>query len=367
MSLNWLAASHFRNLSEIHVRFSPGLNLFFGRNGSGKTSLLEACYFVAMARSFRETATDPLIQYEQPGLLVRAGVGSGEHEHQLGITRDRYGDRELRLNGERVLRVADTARVLPTLVLGPQTVDLLTGPPLLRRKFLNWGLFHVEPAFQEAWDEANRCLRQRNELLRHGQSSLAELETWSAQLATASEKLDLLRVAYIEQYQPVFARTVAEICGLPEVELVYFRGWREGQSLLETYIQDIDIDKKRGFTQKGFQRADVRLTVAAGQQAARVCSRGELKALVWSMVLSQGVLTRGAGGGVQGPDTLYLVDDLVSEFDEDHRRRVCQFLLNTGQQVLLTGIEAGPLMDACGGGHERMFHVKQGDIQVQEQ
>ena len=367
MSLNWLVASHFRNLSDIHVRFSPALNLFFGQNGSGKTSLLEACYFMGMGRSFRDLAADPIIQYEQPELLVRAGVQSGAREHQLGMTRDRQGGRELMVNGERVSRASDMARLLPTLVLGPHTVDLLTGSPVLRRKFLNWGLFHVEPSFQETWDEANRCLRQRNELLRHDDSSAAELETWSAQLAAASEKLDVQRAAYIEQYRPVFARTVEEICGLPEVELVYFRGWRDGQSLFETYIQDIDIDKKRGFTQKGFQRADVRITVAAGQPAASVCSRGELKALTWSMVLSQGVLARRVEKNDKGSDTLYLVDDLASEFDEDHRRRVCQCLLNTGQQILLTGVEPGPLIAACGGGYGSMFHVKQGNIQVQEQ
>lgn len=378
MSLNWLIANHFRNLSDIEFRPSGGLNLIYGQNGSGKTSLLEACYFLAMGRSFRDVAADPVIERNQDQLLLRAGIRTGNQSHELGMTRDRGGNRDLRVNGEKVLRGTEMARLLPMLVLGPQTVDLLLGAPELRRRFLNWGLFHVEQSaeaesfprqFTRLWDEANRCLRQRNELLRADRSTDQELATWSSQLAESSEQLDILRKQYIEAYQPVFASTVAEISQLEGVELTYFRGWREDSSLSELFIQDIDIDKKRGFTQRGFQRADVRISVG-GQPAAKVCSRGELKALVWSMVLSQGVLAHNAGqlsDSAIGHETLYLVDDLASEFDEEHRRRVCHFLLKTGQQILLTGVESETLVAACGGQYEGMFHVKHGHVNQEQQ
>ncbi len=367
MSLNWLVANHFRNLAEIHVRPAPGLNIFYGQNGSGKTSLLEACYFLGMGRSFRDASADPVIERGSDQLLLRAGVHVGDREYQLGMTRDRDGTRELRINGEKVLRATEIARLLPTLVLGPQTVDLLLGPPDLRRRFLNWGLFHVEQSepFTPLWDEANRCLKQRNELLRSARGSNEEIATWSKQLADASEKLHQQRQNYIQQFQPVFEATVSAISGMSDVQLSYFRGWKEGESLYETFIQDIDIDKKRGFTQKGFQRADVRITVS-GQPAAKVCSRGELKALVWSMVLSQGVLSQQVQTDTGRRETLYLVDDLASEFDEAHRKRVCEFLATTGQQILMTGVESEPLVEACSSKPiEGMFHVKHGQI-IQE-
>ncbi|MBO6564173.1 MAG: DNA replication/repair protein RecF [Pseudomonadales bacterium] len=367
MSLNWLVANHFRNLTEIQVRPAPGLNVFYGQNGSGKTSLLEACYFLGVGRSFKDASADPVIERGHHQLLLRAGVRSGDREHQMGMTRDRDGTRSLRINGEKVLRASEMARVLPTLVLGPQTVDLLLGPPDQRRRFLNWGLFHVEQSepFTPLWDEANRCLRQRNELLRSARGSNKEIAAWSKQLAEASEKLHQRRQDYIQKFQPVYEATVAAISGMDDVQLSYFRGWKESESLYETYIQDIDIDKKRGFTQKGFQRADVRITVS-GQAAAKVCSRGELKALVWSMVLSQGLLSQRAQTDTERRETLYLVDDLASEFDEAHRQRVCEFLAATGQQILFTGVESEPLVEACGSKTiEGMFHVKHGQI-IQE-
>ena len=119
------------------------------------------------------------------------------------------------------------------------------------------------------------------------------------------------------------------------------------------------------FTQKGFQRADVRITVS-GQPAAKVCSRGELKSLVWAMILAQGALASDPGSTGSSGSTLYLVDDLASEFDEEHRRRVCQFLVETGQQVLLTGVEQRSLLTACENKYGRLFHVKHGEVEVQE-
>ena len=385
MSLKWLEARHFRNLTHISVDLDPGLNLLFGENGSGKTSLLESSYFLSTARSFRDTGLDPVIQRGEQDCLLRGKVQAGGAEHQIGISRDRDGSREIKSNSETTKKASDLARLLPTLVLGPHSVDLLIGPPTLRRRFLNWGLFHVKPGhtgsdfattdtpftdFPSKWEEANRCLRQRNLLLRQygakpGSVNLKELETWSDRLADHANQIDQQRVQYVELYRPLFTEIVLQLAGIDEVTFDYYRGWNREADLRDIYLKEADLDQKRGFTQKGFQRADVRITVS-GQPAAKVCSRGELKSLVWAMILAQGVLASDSGTPERGRGTLYLVDDLASEFDEEHRRRVCQFLVETGQQVLLTGVERRPLLAACENKYGRLFHVKHGEVEVQE-
>ena len=359
MSLKWLSVSHFRNLTDVRIDFTPGLNVIHGQNGSGKTSLLEACCLLASGRSFRESSVEPMIQRGSEEFLLRAAIQTGGQERQLGLARDLQGNRDMRVNGEKVQRATEVARLLPTLVLGPHSVDLLLGAPALRRRFLNWGLFHVEPTFTEVWEEATRCLQQRNLLLRDPAAGDAELMTWSRQLALMAEKVDQQRRDYVSRYQPVFEQVVAQIYGISDVQLEYFRGWKEDRSLFEMLMKDSSDDKKNGYTHKGFHRADVRMKVT-GLPAAKVCSRGELKALAWSLVLAQGAV---AGTNDRKPaeqERLYLVDDLASEFDEEHRSRVCQFLRDTGQQILLTGVEKQPLLAACKGGVESMFHVKQG-------
>lgn len=390
MSLKWLEARHFRNLTHISVDLDPGLNLLFGENGSGKTSLLESSYFLSTARSFRDTGLDPVIQRGAEDCLLRGKVQAAGMEHHIGISRDRDGSREIKINSETTKKASDLARLLPTLVLGPHSVDLLIGPPTLRRRFLNWGLFHVKPGrtdpaplgsasttadlslldFPVTWEGANRSLRQRNLLLRQyaansGSVNLKELETWSDRLATYANQIDQQRAQYVELYRPLFMEIVQRLAGIDEVTFDYYRGWNRDADLMDIYLKEADLDQKRGFTQKGFQRADVRISVS-GQPAAKVCSRGELKSLVWAMILAQGALASGPGSTESSGGTLYLVDDLASEFDEEHRRRVCQFLIETGQQVLLTGVEQRSLLTACENKYGRLFHVKHGEVEVQE-
>ncbi|MBT4162933.1 MAG: DNA replication/repair protein RecF [Gammaproteobacteria bacterium] len=361
MSLNWLFATGFRNLIDTQLELKPGINLLFGENGSGKTSLLESAYFLSSARSFRTTLHDPLIQRGQDGCLVRGELERQGRTWRVGITRDRSGERQIRINDESCQKASELASLLPTLVLSPESLDMLLGPPEQRRRFLNWGLFHVEPGFTVRWEEANRALRQRNRILREGISTPTELNAWSIQLAGLAEGLDLARGLYIEQYRPVFLEVVSQLSGMSGVSLEYHRGWGEDTTLLEVYERDAESDKKRGFTQKGFQRADVRITIN-GQPAVKVCSRGELKALVWAMILAQGAVANQQ----EDRETLYLIDDLASEFDVDHRRRVGDYLAATGKQVLLTGVEKKALMASCDGKFERLFHVEQGRAKVRE-
>jgi len=386
MSLKWLEVRHFRNLTHIAAEFDPGLNLVFGDNGSGKSSLLESSYFLSTARSFRGVGLDTVIQRGAEGCLLRGRIEAGGTEHHIGITRERGGGhRKIKINSEATKKSSDLARLLPTLILGPHTVDLLIGSPTLRRRFLNWGLFHVKPVqvssvgeesglaftnFSVDWEEGNRCLLQRNLLLRElavrpGLPGLRELDTWSDLLATYAQQIDVQRERYVDLYRPLFMEVAQRLSGISGVKFEYYRGWSRGSDLREIYLKDAGLDKKRGFTQKGFQRADVRITVS-GQPAVKVCSRGELKCLVWAMVLAQGALASNMGALENAGTTMYLVDDLVSELDEAHRKRVCDFLLETGQQVLVTGVEVKPLLAACNNQHGRLFHVKHGELEVQE-
>jgi DNA replication and repair protein RecF len=367
------------------VNLDPGLNLFFGENGGGKTSVLESSYFLSTARSFREASLDTVIQRGAKSCLLRGKAEVGFIKHHIGITRDLGGNREIRINGEVTKKSSELARLLPTLVLGPHSVDLLLGSPAFRRRFLNWGLFHVKPGstspagsspeasftdFPVKWGEATRCLRQRNLLLRQrasnpGARNLAELETWSDLLATYANQIDQQRNQYVELYRPLFSRVAQQLAGIEGVKFDYYRGWNKEADLRGIYSKEAGLDQKRGFTQKGFQRADVRITVS-GQPAAKVCSRGELKTLVWAMVLAQGALASEIGSLAGNGATLYLVDDLASELDAGGRRRVCDFLLETGQQVLLTGVDEKSLLNACSNQYGRLFHVKHGQVEVQE-
>ena len=357
MSLKRLVVKDFRKIIEADLELNPGLSLFYGDNGSGKTSLLESAYFLGSARSFKSGKPGTFIRHGSDGCMVRGEVCCDGSLRHLGVCRDLKGQRDISLNGDRCFRASEIARVMPTLVLGPETIDILLGPPETRRRFMNWGVFHVEHTFPALWREANRCLKQRNNVLREGDHSAPPLRAWSVQLADRANKIDAARAEYFASFKSKFYSICAQICDLENVEVEYYRGWPRDSDLLEIYDLNIRSDAKRGFTQNGFHRAELSVTVG-NQPALSMCSRGELRAIAWSMILAQ--------GGIKGDQKkLYLVDDLSSELDNKYRKRIGGYLYQSGNQTLLTGLDKKTLLDCCDNGYAQLFHVKHGQIDQQ--
>ena len=361
MKLIQLQATHLRNLSDVSLALDPALNLFSGLNGSGKTSLLEAVYYLGTGRSFRGTQVDPIIQRGQSDCLVTGTVVTPDQRSvRLGVQRGEDARRVIRVDGETKKQTSELARYLPTLLLGPATVELLSGSPGLRRNFLNWGVFHVKPQFTQLWQDGVRLLKQRNSLLR-GSGSNEELATWTQQLVVASEKIDLERRSYFDLFLPVFTETYRFLMQLEGVKCSYRRGWDSSTMLTEVFAQQFIADRQRRFSQSGFQRADIRMTIE-GTPVAQVCSRGELKLLSWAMVLSQGLLVSQLGHS----KAIFLVDDLAAELDLRHQEAIADLLIQQGGQVLVTGTDGKHLKGLWGKVSRKLFHVEQGKISEQE-
>lgn len=367
MSLGRLGITNIRNIARAELRFSPGINLFFGANGSGKTSLLEAIYFLGSGRTFRGQSADPLIRRETDTATVFGELtGHDGRQHRLGVQRGRDGSRAFRIDGESASRTSSLARLLPTLVLGPQTVELLTGSPQLRRRFLNWGVFHVEPQFVEVWEQYRRVLRQRNRLLKQGNAPARDLRVWTESLSELATTVDEQRSRYFSAFQDEFARVCESIMGEKSVDSRYYRGWEQGRSMADILAAQEDTDRRRGFTQTGPHRADIRVRIA-GHNAADTCSRGELKVLAWAMVLSQGRCFQQSAE--RTASLTYLVDDLAAELDGVYREGVSRMLAAPENQVFITGIEPSQLDIDWGQPNRqppKLFHVEQGSFHEQE-
>jgi DNA replication and repair protein RecF len=362
MTLSRLSVSHLRNIVQADIALGPGVNLVNGDNGSGKTSLLEAVYFLGSGRSFRSHRLDPVINRDAQGCTVFGVLEEGDRVQRVGVYRGRDGSRDIKVNTEVVGRASELARILPVLMLGPDTVDVLLGPPALRRRLLNWGLFHVEPRFLSDWDMATRCLKQRNALLRQHAGSDSEISVWTEQLCEVSLRLHHYRGEYFQAFATRFAVICERLSGLANVTCHYRRGWNIERELPDVYVDQLEADKKRGFTASGIHKADVELLVN-GVPAVSICSRGELKVLAWALYLCQGRVSSELGG-VTG--LVYLVDDVAAELDAAHRGKVCSALLESGCQVIATGIELDQLLNCWGGATTKLFHVEHGDIRVME-
>jgi len=360
MPLKRLSVTAVRNLHPVTIFPSPRINLLSGANGSGKTSLLEAVHILGLARSFRSTRLQPVIQYEQNACTVFAEIERPAVPLcSMGITRNRQAEYEIRLNGQNVKSTAQLAETLPLQLINPDSFRLLEGAPKQRRQYLDWGVFHVEHRFLPTWQRLQKSLKQRNSLLRRGRIERSILSPWEAELVAAGEQIDMFRRQYISQLKPVFEEVLGELLQLDGLSLSYYRGWDKERSLAEVLDSQFDRDLSIGHTQSGPQRADLRLRIQ-GLNAAEVLSRGQQKLVVCALKLAQGRLLKEFG---RQQDCVFLVDDLPSELDQQHRQALCSLLESLDCQVFITCVEAEPLLNCWKKETPlSMFHVEHGHI-----
>ncbi len=359
--LTQLQIHNIRNLEQATLQDLAQINIFFGANGSGKTSILEAVHMLGMARSFRPGATRALITHGKQectvyGMTVLAG---GLSRVPAAIQRNLAGEVLIKLGGQSVRSVAELVEHLPLQVLNAASFDLLTGAPGVRRQFLNWGVFHVEQRFYVEWQRFQRCLKQRNKLLRHGKLEPSELSVWTRDLAESGERIHEFRLRYFEALAPGFRTMMERLApSLQNLELRYRKGWDRSLGYGEALQAGLQADMHQGYTHIGPQRADLRVTVS-GHSAAETLSRGQQKLVVCGLKLAQGQLMSHARQG----SCVYLVDDLPAELDNRHCRLVCDALAELRAQVFITCVAKADLEDMWPAAVEpAMFHVEHGAV-----
>jgi len=150
MPLTWIQVEQFRCLSKVELELDPHFNLFVGPNASGKTSLLEALFFLGRGRSFRSRRLETLIQQGERSFLVVGKCAEDGTTTTLGVRGNRAGT-EIRIGGRPAQSAAELAEHFPPQVIDPEIHKLLEEGPGRRRRFLDWGVFHVEHAFLPTW------------------------------------------------------------------------------------------------------------------------------------------------------------------------------------------------------------------------
>lgn len=362
MSLSQLQIQNVRNLGAVRLDNLETVNVFYGPNGSGKTSILEAIHMLGMARSFRNGTVKSLITHEQAQCTVYglAGSAGSATAQALGVQRERSGSSRIKVAGKPARSVAELVEHLPLQVLNSASFDLLMGAPTTRRQFLNWGVFHVEHRFFAEWQRFQRCIKQRNMLLRRGKIAGNELSVWTRDLASSGAAINKFRQDYIKELLPRFQDIMTRLLpALAEgMELRYRQGWDKTLDYGQALESSLATDKEQGYTHVGPQRADIRV-LSNGYSAAETLSRGQQKLVVCGLKLAQGRVMEAFSKRV----CTYLVDDLPSELDAEHCARVCELLAGMNAQVFITSVDPDEIRSVWpNGGTLGMFHVEHGVI-----
>lgn len=344
-----LRVRNFRCIEAAELVLDAHLNVFTGANGAGKTSLLEAIFFLGRGRSFRAADNRVLIGPASLRAEISGRVSGQEGNAYLGVGVS-PGELDVHVDGQAGLRVAELAARFGVQAIDADIHALAGGPPEPRRRLLDWGVFHVEHGYLEAWRAFRRALAQRNAALRE-QAPDAVLAAWESRLATAGMVVDEQRRRYAEQLEPKFRWLGSQLLGI-EPSLDYVPGWAKGQELSAALEAGRDTDRQLGFTRLGPQRADLRCEI--NEQSTRWrASKGQQKLLGAALVLAQLHLAAEAMGG----EATLLVDEPAADLDEERLRALLAAIRNTPAQVCIASISTRSLSLP---GDARVFHVEHG-------
>ncbi len=357
-TLSRLQINHVRNLQSVRLEGLRRINIFYGANGGGKTSILESIHLLAMARSFRGSIKS-LITHGQGQATVFGMLSPSKLA--MGVQRDLSGEIKIRISGESVRTVAELVEHLPVQVINADSFDLLTGPPGARRRYLDWGVFHVEHRFFDQWQRFQRGIKQRNKLLRRGNIAAEELSVWTRDVAASGEALSEYRRAYFNLLAPRFKVIMNTLSpSLEGLGLRFRQGWDKQLSYGEALANSEATDREQAYTHVGPQRADIRVMLD-NHLAADTLSRGQQKLAVCGLKLAQGQLMAEMGQR----QCAYLVDDLPSELDHLHAGRVCELLADMNAQVFVTCVHRNDILSVWpedGREDLAMFHVEHGAV-----
>lgn len=356
MTLTRLTIGSFRNITSAQLVPADGLNLIYGTNGSGKTSILEAIYFLGMGRSFRSHLSQRVIQAQAEQLTLFAELNDKETVNKVGFRRYRTGNTEVKVNSEKVKRLSVLAEILPIQLITPESFSLLFEGPKSRRQFIDWGAFHAEASFYFAWSNVKRILKHRNQLLKQG-ADYHSIQYWDKGLVDYTEQVTNMRNLYVDSLNEQLKGIIEEFLPSIDVKVSFTRGWDSKTDFAQLLESQYQRDLSMGFTVSGPHKADLRLRVGL-LPAQDALSRGQLKLLVCALRIAQGKLLKHQSN----KNSIYLVDDLPSELDAKHRQLLLKQLASTGSQVFITAIEPNAIVDSLHIAPSRVFHVEQGRV-----
>jgi DNA replication and repair protein RecF len=353
MSLDSLGIEDFRCIERAELDLHARSNLITGENASGKTSLLEAIFVLGRGRSFRSAKAEALIRTGATAFQLTGRVRADSVSRPLGLRFSRDGI-EARYSGRPVAGLAELATILPAQAIDPEVHRLIEGGPQERRRFLDWGVFHVEPNFVDHWRRYQRALRQRNAALRSGEAPTV-VRAWDPELIESGEVVAGFRNRYIQFLAPHVAATSQRLLGHP-LEIALAQGWAAERDLKGAMDAAWPRDRERALTHAGPHRADVTVRFAGAAARDRI-SRGQQKLAASALLLGQLRCDAELGSSVAA----LLVDDPAAELDSGNLERLLAEVVALPAQLFVSALDpANRALSELPRGHR--FHVERGSV-----
>ena len=376
MILRKLSILNYKNIGEAQLELSPKMNCFIGRNGMGKTNVLDAVYYLSFCRSASNPIDSQVIRHDEPFCMIEGEYGEGDERLKMkdekliiSVGMKRGQKKHFKRNKKEYKRLSEHIGLIPLVVVSPADTLLIEGGSEERRKLMDMVIAQYDRSYIDALSHYNNALQQRNTLLK--QASAAEvssaafdpllIQLWEEQMAEAGEQLFEKRRAFVDELVPLFQQYYEHISGGQErVGLTYVSHCQRGP-LLEVIQRDRHKDLAVGYSLHGVHRDDLEFTLD-GHLMKREGSQGQNKTYVIALKLAQFDFLKRTGAQTT---PLLLLDDIFDKLDAQRVEQIVRLVSSDNfGQIFITDTNRDHLDQILSTTtlDYKIFHVSQGEI-----
>lgn len=327
MLIEELKLKNFRNYSELTLHPHPGVNLFFGRNGSGKTNLLEAIHYCSLGRSHRISNDANAVKNGEAFALSSVSIRNslGQREIAVRFHPDEAQKKSILMDGKKIAKFSDMMGCLRCVIFSPEDLGLIKEGPSLRRRYLDMMISQINRGYFIALQQYRTCMDQRNALIRNlranSYADTSMLSAFEETMAAPAAVIIRERRRIVSLLSESAKDTYQRISDTDEIfRLSYHSSVKEETEIEEVFCrllrENREDDIRMGFTSVGPHRDDLILTLNKNQMK-QFASQGQIRTAALSMKLSQMQILRDQSG----EEPVLLLDDVMSELDR--KRRAC--------------------------------------------
>ena len=340
MLITNLNLTNYRSYSTLDLTLNPGVSIFVGKNGEGKTNIAEAVLYLTFLSSHRATGNTPLIKLGNQSAYIRAKVKYPERESlvELEINIDRAN--RAKVNQNQVRSQKEIFGIVQAIYFSPEDLDIVRGDPSERRRFIDQLLTLRSPRIAGVISDYERAVKQRNSLLKTRASSDA-LNPWDKQVAELGGEIITLRMLALNELKPIFNQVYKDISDTKPAEIIYkssidnpsLSQGENSEKIMERLVNNRGAELDRGLTLTGPHRDDLLLIL--GDHAVKgYASHGES----WSIALSLKLATYNLLKS-DGLSPILILDDVFSELDEERRERLAEIAKSAEQTIITVAVE----------------------------
>ena len=353
MYIKEIKLNNFRNYKQLDLNLNKNINIIYGNNAQGKTNILESIFLCSFGKSFRTTKEKEMIMFNENNLIVEIFYQKKDRDGKIKIE---IGDKkQIYLNGVKIKKLSELLGNINIVIFTPDDINILKDGPANRRRFLDMMIGQLRPNYVYNLNMYIKTIEQRNNYLRQiREENKPEemLEIWDEKLADYGEKIFNYRNEFIEKISKKINKIHGEITDDKEkLKIEYVSNCENKEDYLKLLKERRKLDIIKGFTTKGVHRDDFMIYIN-DKEVSTYGSQGQNRTVILSLKLSELNVVYEEIGEYQ----ILLLDDFMSELDEERRKNFLNNIKNT--QVILTGTEKIDLHDL----EYNLYNIKKGEV-----